>query len=179
MVWNIFNLCLKLVRGSPQHGHHQNLPNITCSFCTTRWHWRSRNCSLQSLPGNKCDILHFPEGGWGRNGAPWNAGGNLSEPCWGWQGRQQPTGKAAQEMPQGKPFSSTGRVFFMVRALQLPVEEVRSQPFSQGLFWHFLRALWLPAVVRGLLFCHKNQDHRREFAAVYCSSARVENSMPS
>lgn len=89
-------------------------------------------CSL--FQAINCDILHFPEGGWGRNGAPWNAGGNLSEPCWGWQGRQQPTGKAAQEMPQGKPFSSTGRVFFMVRALQLSVEEVRSQPFSQGLF---------------------------------------------
>lgn len=178
MVWNLFNLCLKLVKGSTQHGHHQNLPNITCSFCTTRWHWRSRNCSLQSLPGNKLWHLPLPRG---RLGEKWCSMECRREPfrtLQGLAGQAAAHREGSKEMPQGKPFCSTGRVLFMIRSLQLPVEEVSSQPFSQGLFWHFLRALRLPAVVQSLLFCHKNQDHRREFSDVYCSSARVESSMP-
>lgn len=108
MVWNIFNLCLKLVRGSPQHGHHQNLPNITCSFCTTRWHWRSRNCSLQSLPGNKLWHPPLPRG---RLGEKWCSMECRREPFRALLGL---AGQAAAHR-EGSTRDATGKTFLLNR----------------------------------------------------------------
>lgn len=120
--------------------------------------------------------------------------------CWGWQGRQQPARKAAQEITLGKPFSfkRADYILFLILPLQLHVEEVRKPAiFLSAVLTHFPRlSLWALQAWRALASCycsgrsillwtlslgldHKSHvwgPQKRICCTVYCSSARTENS---